>query len=194
MEEGMTMRSEREVVLSRVMQDEESLAAALKIVAAHSDIIVSVVDGFLVDLAKNLLSKLSKEWRVVPHPGASRSTEKEVEFLSLHYDGGPGGFHILLCASNCGYPKDLWFAVRSISGSDRHARVKQAIDEHHWIGEAGDPSFWWQMVDVAYSYWGTDEAILLLYRRTEALTYFVYNLERLARTIESACGHPAIPT
>jgi len=180
----MISRSERDVILDHALRDEENLEIALKIGAGYSDLLGRVIARFLEAVERELAPRLGEAWTIAVCRDPIRIAKKWAELVQIDFRGHTGGLHILLGADEAGYPKYPWFGVRSASDSELHEQVKKAIDQEFMAGEVGDPSFWWRMIDKAYSNWGSEDTTLLLYRKGEALDYVVRNLEQLARAVE----------
>ena len=182
----MTARSERDVIIDHALRDEANLEIALKIGQAYSDLCGRVIVGFLAAVEAALSPRLQSAWKVtVPSDSAHIATQ---HCLNAHVLSHPGGVHVLLTADESKYPYTMFFAVRSDPSVavDLKEHVRDTINASHLEGKRGDPSFWYRYVDKAYTHWGSEDATLLLYRKGEALTYFVDHLERLARAVEQA--------
>jgi hypothetical protein len=101
---------------------------------------------------------------------------------------------VVLAADEQGYPKRPYLAVRF---DDQAAakpapavreELKRAVDAGYAVGKASDYSLWYRYIDKAYAPWGAGDAMLRLYRKGEAVTYFVGHLEQLVRVLEKALG------
>lgn len=181
----MTPRSERDVILDHALRDEENLDLALKICSAYTDLCDRVIVGFLEAVRAKLAVRLGGTWKVsVGDP--SHFATRWVTFLGADFLGHPGQFELIIGGDESGYPKKVFIAVRSASCQDQNDRVKATIDERHAKGSRSDYSLWWRYVDKAYSYWGGEDSTVLLYRKDEAVDYFVSRLEQVARAIEAA--------
>ena len=174
----MTAKSERDVILDHALRDEENLGIALKIGQAYHDLCSRVIVRFLAALEAELRPKLGSGWKLtVPSDSARLATQ---HCVNAHLLSHPGEFCVLLSADESKYPFSLYFAVRSVPSvpADLIEHVRDAINASYVKGSQGDPSLWYKYVDKAYSYWGTEAATLILYRKDEALTYFVEHLAR----------------
>jgi hypothetical protein len=182
----MTARSERDVIIDHALRDEDHLEIALKIGQAYSDLCSRVIVGFLAAVEAELSPRLKSAWKVtVPSDSAHIATQ---HCLNAHFPGHPGGFHVLLSADEPKYPFAMYFAVRSDPSVavELTEHVRDTVNAAYLKGHRGDPSFWYKYVDKAYTSWGSADATLLLYRKGEALTYFVDHLEKLAQAVERA--------
>ena len=181
----MALRSEKDVILEHALRDEENLEIALKISAAYPDLCSLVIADFVKSIETKLASQLGSRWKVWVGD-VSTFAWQYAKFLKAAFLPDPGQFTVELSGDETGYPKKVFLAVHSASASVRREPIKAIIDDLYATGKPTDYSLWYRYIDKAYSNWGSEDSTLLLYRKGEAVDYFVGHLERLARAVEKA--------
>lgn len=181
----MPSRSERDVVLDQVLQNEENLGVALKIISVYDELCGRVIVAFLEALVAHMAGKLSDRWTVLVRKDLDKFTEKWTEFLTLTYRDHPSQFYILLAGDGIRYPKAIYFGVSSSASAEINGPVKKIIDREYVTGSVGG-CFWHKYLDKRYSFWGNEEVTLELFRKTDLVYYFADHIVRLSRAVEIA--------
>lgn len=134
---------------------------------------------------------LEPRWQLSICRDSGQLAARYTECLTVRFLGPPTGFRMVLATDEPGYPKQPYLAIRYDDQADAKPEpsllkaIKQRVDLEYAVGKASY-SVWYRYVDKAYSSWGTADALLRLYRRGPAVTYFVEHLQHLARVLEKA--------
>jgi hypothetical protein len=172
---------ERNLVLDHALLSEENLDIALTVGSIYDEICGRVRTDFTASLGTELTSRLGGGWQVTAEPVG--------EVVVVQLLGHPAEVYVALASDEGDRPRYPYLAVRcknrDVLPADTADQLKAALDEQYGQGRSTVISLWWKSVDKRYADWGSHETLVQLYRKGEALVYFVGHLEKVATVIQA---------
>lgn len=167
---------DRSVVVEYVMENADNVSTAATLARIFPQIRQQIVKNFLVALSDDLHSRLGTEW-LINHDCASLDVKYGVWFW-MWKNSWPKDLAKIGFEAQSSGARDMQFGVNN-PGKDVPG-LKMSLDASLRPGRETRDWDWCQSFDDRYRSWDEPEAILALYRKTEAVSHISDLLTRVA--------------
>ncbi len=179
----MVNSSERAAIAEHCLENERNLHLASKISGAFSEVRQRVVAGFIRDLKTEVKSRLGRSWQVDQNCEHDALTSGWL--LEAQKTDWGGRCSICLEGAKDGPAEvDLyvWLASKTPKQALLRSVLKEALRENYGVGrKLKGNCVWYLYLEPPYRDWTTEEALALLYRKTEAIGQIASQVESLCR-------------
>jgi hypothetical protein len=181
----MPISSDIEIVVEHTLQNEDNLRLAARVSAAFEQVRQRVVREFVKRLQSDLLARLGDSWEVEQNcdedalgAGCLVEIKKKRwdDNCSICLEGWEEGPSDVDCY--------LWLNSEMPGRARLGAELKAALDERHGAGRKSPDAVWYFYLGPPYDDWTTEKALVLLYRKAEAVKEIGDQLEGICRTVE----------
>lgn len=179
--------TEADIIADHAFQSEPTLQMAVKVGLAFPKIKERIEKKFLGILISQLEAHLGQKWKV-----ADLWHESDCCIAAYKPPWGNNA-SIGLSYLKTG-PSDLCFYVwRSTTGKKSiSTALKQALDAQCGHGRCDAESPWWRYVDVPYRDLNTEDALIGLWEKHQAVEYFTNHLLKICKIaspfLDKLCG------
>jgi hypothetical protein len=168
---------ERDIIVQQCLSTEDNIRVALLVGMAFDDLRCRIISGFAECLSGRLHAAFSRSWRVTNGIGVDGFLQKggslwavrhvgiERVCVRLMYDRSPERMYYSLLDEESPSPATINWDL-----------VKQELDRRLAVGQTSETSRWMSLVDQRYRNWYDPETLLKLWKKDEAVTYFMNQL------------------
>jgi hypothetical protein len=179
------------VIAEHALENEHSLRLAAKVGLAFPTIKERIIKDFLSSFKSVLISRLGNGWKLEDkasktplmrgwHIAAWKSKWMDNASIGLHCDKSG--------------PSDLDFFVFLVKPFDHPqvAQLRQALETRYAHGKHMAEYPWWQYVEHPHRDWDTEDALVRLWQKDEALEHYASHFLKIcaiaAPFIDTICG------
>lgn len=181
----MPISSDIEIVVDHTLQNEDNLRLATKVSTAFEQVRQRIVSEFVKKLQADLLRRLGDSWEVEQYcdedalgAGCLVEIQKKRwrDNCSICLEGDKDGPSDVDCY--------VWLNSEMPGKARLAAELKAALDEKPGAGRKNADAIWYLYLEPPYDDWTTEETLVLLYRKAEAVKEIGDQLEGVCRTVE----------
>ena len=176
----MKPSDESTVIIENALESEHNLRLAAKVGLAFPMLKERIIKDFLSSFGSVLNSRLDDGWKVEDNAGktpllrnwhivAWKSNWMDKASIGLHCDR-PGPSHL-----------DFFVFLVKPFDHPQMAQLRQALETRYAHGKHMADYPWWQYVEQPYRDWDTEDALVRLWRKDEALEHYASHFLKICQ-------------
>jgi hypothetical protein len=171
-----------DVILDHALQSESNFRMAVQVGLAFPDIHARIIKEFLAALKADLKKRLGRQWEVSDNWNPIPSKTKLI--VSVRKTQWSGEDCIGLACQKRGPSELNWYIyVHPKATPVQQSDIKSALDSKYALGRRETPfNPWWKYIEHrTYRAWNTEESLVALWQKSDAVEYYADHLTRIAK-------------